>query len=114
MLAVGRALLINGSLLLMDEPSEGLAPTIVDILVEAVHRLVAEGVAVLVVEQNLRAATAMAERQLVMVTGRIQAESTATDLVASPDLQRRYLGVGAAVDLGGPLAHDESQNRTSP
>ncbi|CAN5594338.1 hypothetical protein BH23ACT7_BH23ACT7_00840 [soil metagenome] len=114
MLAVGRALLLNGSLLLMDEPSEGLAPTIVDILVEAVHRLVAEGVAVLVVEQNLRAATAMAERQLVMVTGRIQAESTATDLVASPDLQRRYLGVGAAVDLGGLLAHDESQNRTSP
>jgi branched-chain amino acid transport system ATP-binding protein len=114
MLAVGRALLLNGSLLLMDEPSEGLAPTIVDILVEAVHRLVAEGVAVLVVEQNLRAATAMAERQLVMVTGRIQAESTATDLVASPDLQRRYLGVGAAVDPGGLLAHDESQNRTSP
>ncbi|MBA2576492.1 MAG: ABC transporter ATP-binding protein [Euzebyaceae bacterium] len=114
MLAVGRALLLNGSLLLMDEPSEGLAPTIVDILVEAVHRLVAEGVAVLVVEQNLRAATAMAERQLVMVTGRIQAESTATDLVASPDLQRRYLGVGAAVDPGGLLVHDESQNRTSP
>ncbi len=111
MLAVGRALLLNGSLLLMDEPSEGLAPTIVDILVEAVHRLVAEGVAVLVVEQNLRAATAMAERQLVMVTGRIQAESTATDLVASPDLQRRYLGVGDAVEPGDQPAKPDV-NRT--
>jgi len=100
MLAVGRALLLNGSLILMDEPSEGLAPTIVDVLVEAVHRLVAEGTAVLVVEQKLRAATAMAERQLVMVSGRIQAETTATALLADPELQRRYLGVGSAVDPG--------------
>jgi len=100
MLSVGRALLLNGSLVLMDEPSEGLAPTIVDVLVEAVHRLVAEGTAVLVVEQKLRAATAMAERQLVMVSGRIQAETTASALLADPELQRRYLGVGTAVDAG--------------
>jgi branched-chain amino acid transport system ATP-binding protein len=100
MLAVGRALLLNGSLVLMDEPSEGLAPTIVDVLVEAVHRLVAEGTAVLVVEQKLLAATAMAERQLVMVSGRIQAETTATQLRADPELQRRYLGVGSAVEAG--------------
>ena len=98
-LAVGRALLLNGDLLLMDEPSEGLAPTIVDVLVAAVHRLVEEGTAVLVVEQNLRAATMMAERQLVMVTGRIQAETTAHDLLADPELQRRYLGVGSAVEI---------------
>ena len=100
MLAVGRALLLNGSLVLMDEPSEGLAPTIVDVLVEAVHRLVAEGTAVLVVEQKLLAATAMAERQLVMVSGRIQAETTATALREDPELQRRYLGVGSAVETG--------------
>ena len=62
MLAVGRALLLNGSLVMMDEPSEGLAPTIVDTLIETVHHLVDEGVAVLVVEQNLYAATQMAER----------------------------------------------------
>ncbi len=97
MLAVGRALLLNGSLLLMDEPSEGLAPTIVEVLIDAVHRLVAEGVAVLVIEQNLRAATAMAERQLVMVSGRIAAETTSAELLADPHLQRRYLGVGSAV-----------------
>ncbi len=98
MLAVGRALLLNGALVVMDEPSEGLAPTIVDVLVDAVHHLVQEGTAVLVVEQKLLAATAMAERQLVMVSGRIQAETTATRLKADPELQRRYLGVGSAVE----------------
>ena len=95
MLAFGRALLLNGSLVVMDEPSEGLAPTIVDTLIEAVHHLVDEGVAVLVVEQNLRAGTAMADRQLVMVNGRIETELTADELRARPDLQRRYLGVDA-------------------
>ena len=94
MLSVGRALLLNGKLLLMDEPSEGLAPTIVDILVEAVHHLVEQGVAVLVVEQNLRASTLMAERQMFMVNGRIEAETTAEALAADPSLQRTYLGVG--------------------
>jgi branched-chain amino acid transport system ATP-binding protein len=98
MLAVGRALLLNGRLLLMDEPSEGLAPTIVDVLIDAVHALVAEGVAVLVVEQNIRAATRLAERQLVMVSGAIAAETTAEELLADPRLQRRYLGVGHAVE----------------
>ena len=93
MLSVGRALLLNSALVLMDEPSEGLAPTIVDTLIDAVHALVEEGVAVLVVEQNLRAGTAMAERQLVMVSGRIETEITAAELVASHELQRRYLGV---------------------
>jgi branched-chain amino acid transport system ATP-binding protein len=93
MLAVGRALLLNGSLVLMDEPSEGLAPTIVDTLIEAVHQLVAEDTAVLVVEQNLRAATSMAERQLVMVSGRIEIETTAIELLGNQDMQRQYLGV---------------------
>jgi branched-chain amino acid transport system ATP-binding protein len=95
MLAVGRALLLNGRLILMDEPSEGLAPTIVDKLIEAVHQLVREGTAVLIVEQNLRAATSMAERELVMVSGRIATETTAEQLAADSELQRRYLGVEA-------------------
>jgi branched-chain amino acid transport system ATP-binding protein len=94
MLAVGRALLLNAHLIVMDEPSEGLAPTIVDVLVDAVHHLVEEGVAVLVVEQNLRAAVRMAERQLVMVSGRIEAEFAGDELTTRPDLQHRYLGVG--------------------
>jgi branched-chain amino acid transport system ATP-binding protein len=95
MLAVGRALMLNGSLILMDEPSEGLAPTIVDTLIEAVRLLVKQGVAVLIVEQNLHAATSMADRQLVMVSGRIAAETTAAELSGDLELQRQYLGVDA-------------------
>ena len=95
MLAVGRALLLNTPLIVMDEPSEGLAPSIVDDLIDVVHRLVSEGVAVLVVEQNLRAATAMSDRQLVMTSGRIEIELTASELLESTELQSTYLGVDA-------------------
>jgi branched-chain amino acid transport system ATP-binding protein len=93
MLAIGRALLTNPKLLIMDEPSEGLAPAIIEMLIETFRGLAREGLAILVVEQNLAVATAMAERQLVMVAGRIFAETTAAELVADPDLQRRFLGV---------------------
>ena len=95
MLAVGRALLLNTPLVVMDEPSEGLAPSIVDDLIDVVHQLVSEGVAVLVVEQNLRAATAMSVRQLVMTSGRIEIELTAAELLESTELQSTYLGVDA-------------------
>lgn len=95
MLAVGRALLLNTPLIVMDEPSEGLAPSIVDDLIDVVHQLVSEGVAVLVVEQNLRAATAMSPRQLVMTSGRIEIELTASELLESTELQSTHLGVDA-------------------
>jgi len=93
MLAIGRALLTNPDLLIMDEPSEGLAPTIVEQVIETCKALVAEGMAILLVEQNLGVATEVAERQLVMVAGRIAAETTAQGLKSDPDAQRRYLGV---------------------
>jgi branched-chain amino acid transport system ATP-binding protein len=93
MLAIGRALLTNPALLIMDEPSEGLAPTIVENVISTVRTLVEEGMAVLLVEQNLGVATEVAERQLVMVAGRIAAETTAAKLKDDPDAQRRYLGV---------------------
>lgn len=93
MLAIGRALLLNAPLIIMDEPSEGLAPTIVDNLIEVSRALVDEGHAVLLVEQNLHVATEIAERQLIMVSGRIEAELTASELRDDPDAQRRYLGV---------------------
>jgi branched-chain amino acid transport system ATP-binding protein len=93
MLAIGRALLGNPRLLIMDEPSEGLAPAIVEMLVETLKTLSAEGLAILLVEQNLGVATSIAERQLIMVGGEIAAETTAATLVADPELQRRYLGV---------------------
>jgi branched-chain amino acid transport system ATP-binding protein len=93
MLAIGRALLGNPELLIMDEPSEGLAPAIVEGLIETCKTLVEEGMAILLVEQNLGVATSIAERQLVMVTGRIATETTAGALVGDADAQRRYLGV---------------------
>ena len=96
MLAIGRALLLNPQLLVMDEPSEGLAPTIVENVIETCHTLVGEGMGILLVEQNLGVATSVAERQLVMVSGQIAAETTADALRDDPDAQRRFLGVESA------------------
>jgi branched-chain amino acid transport system ATP-binding protein len=93
MLAIARALLSNPKLIVMDEPSEGLAPTIVENLVQTCLNLVQEGVGLLLIEQNLGVATSLAERQLVMVAGEIAAETTARELLADPDAQQRYLGV---------------------
>ena len=93
MLTIGRALLTNPKLLIMDEPSEGLAPAIVEGLVETIKDLAREGMGLLVVEQNLGVATSLAERQLVMVAGAIATETTATDLMNDPAAQRRFLGV---------------------
>ena len=93
MLAIGRALLTNPKLLIMDEPSEGLAPTIIETLIETFRGLAAEGLAILCVEQNLAMATSMADRQLVMVAGQIAAETTAAELAHDPEAQRRWLGV---------------------
>jgi branched-chain amino acid transport system ATP-binding protein len=93
MLAIGRALLTNPKLLIMDEPSEGLAPNIVESVIETIRTLAGQGVGLLVVEQNLGVATALAERQLVMVAGRIAAETTAKELDGNIDAQRRFLGV---------------------
>jgi branched-chain amino acid transport system ATP-binding protein len=93
MLAIARALVTNPTLLIMDEPSEGLAPAIIEHLVETFEKLEKEGLAILMIEQNLAMATAVAERQLVMVAGTIYAETTATELTKDPELQRRFLGV---------------------
>jgi branched-chain amino acid transport system ATP-binding protein len=93
MLSIGRALLTNPKLLIMDEPSEGLAPTVVETLIQTIKDLAAGGMGLLVVEQNLGVATTLAERQLVMVAGSIATETTAEALLADPEAQKRYLGV---------------------
>jgi branched-chain amino acid transport system ATP-binding protein len=93
MLAIGRALLGNPKLLIMDEPSEGLAPTIVDSLVETFKALSEDGLAILLIEQKLDVATSLAERQLVMVGGEIALETTASELENDAEMQRRFLGV---------------------
>ena len=98
MLAIGRALLTNPKLLVMDEPSEGLAPTIIENLIEVFRQLEGEGLRILLIEQNLGVATSLAERQLIMVGGEIATEASALQLAGDPEMQRRYLGVE-------PLAH---------
>jgi len=98
MLAIARALLTNPRLLIMDEPSEGLAPALIEQLIETFRRLEQEGLSILLIEQNLGVATSIAERQLVMVAGSIFAETTATDLTRDPELQRRFLGVEPLAD----------------
>ena len=90
MLAIGRALLGNPRLLIMDEPSEGLAPAIVDMMVDVFKKLEEEGLAILLIEQKLDVATSLAERQLVMVGGEIALETTAAELERDTEMQRRY------------------------
>jgi branched-chain amino acid transport system ATP-binding protein len=93
MLAIARALLLNPKLLIMDEPSEGLAPTIVESLIGTCQSVVAEGIGLLLIEQNLGVATSVCQRQLVMVGGHIETETTAERLASDPEEQRRWLGV---------------------
>lgn len=95
MLAIGRALLQNPRLLVMDEPTEGLAPVIVEQLEALLHRLAEEGdLEVLLVEQNIGVACATADRVAVMVNGRINRIVPARELAQNVALQQRLLGVG--------------------
>jgi branched-chain amino acid transport system ATP-binding protein len=98
MLAIARALLLNPKLLIMDEPSEGLAPRIVEELVQTIRQLSQAGVGILLVEQNLGVAAAVAERHRVMVAGHFVTELSSDQLLSDPELQRRYLGVEALSD----------------
>jgi branched-chain amino acid transport system ATP-binding protein len=93
MLAIGRALLTNPKLLIMDEPSEGLAPTVIENLILTFRQLEEGGLRILLIEQNLGVATSLAERQLIMVGGEVALETTARQLAGDSEMQRRYLGV---------------------
>jgi branched-chain amino acid transport system ATP-binding protein len=98
MLAIARALMLNPRLLIMDEPSEGLAPIVVEQMVGVLRDLASEGVGLLLVEQNLGVATSVANRIAIMVTGRIALETTSPELLADEAAQRRYLGVSAQLE----------------
>jgi branched-chain amino acid transport system ATP-binding protein len=93
MLAIGRALLTNGRLLLLDEPSEGLAPLIVREIGGIIRRLKAARLSILLVEQNYHLARAVADRVYVMSKGQIVYEGTPASLDAAEDVKRRYLGI---------------------
>ena len=92
MLAMGRALMSRPRLLLMDEPSMGLAPALVEQNFEIIREINATGVAVLVVEQNANMALSIADRGYVLQTGTIALADRAEALLGSDDLKRAYLG----------------------
>jgi branched-chain amino acid transport system ATP-binding protein len=92
MLAIGRALMGGPRLIMMDEPSMGLAPLIVKDIFSIVKRLREEGNTVLLVEQNAKAALAIADRGYVLETGRIIMQGTAEDMLSNREVQRAYLG----------------------
>jgi len=99
MLAIGRALLFNPKLLVMDEPTEGLAPLIVQQVVAMLKALAAEGeISVLLIEQNLGVAIDVADTVDVMVNGRIARSMSAAELAADRELQQRLLGVRTDID----------------
>src|SRR5206468_321625 len=92
MCAIGRALMARPRLLMLDEPSLGLAPLLVERIFEVIARLKAEGVTLLLVEQNARMALEVADRAYVMETGRIKLSGSAAELAANPEVERAYLG----------------------
>jgi branched-chain amino acid transport system ATP-binding protein len=92
MLAIGRALMAKPKLLLLDEPSLGLAPLMVGRIFEVIARLKAEGTTILLVEQNARKALQVADRAYVMETGVITLTGPAAELAANPEVERAYLG----------------------
>lgn len=95
MLAISRALLLNPKVLVLDEPTEGLAPAIVSDVVTLIQQVVREGTAVLLVEQNLRAALASVQNAALIVGGEVVETVTAAALEADTDMQKRHLGLEA-------------------
>ena len=124
MLAIGRALLLAPRLLVMDEPTEGLAPKIVEQVAQAIRDLAAQGdIAVLLIEQNLGVAIDAADRIGVMVNGRIAQEMPTSELAADRELRERLLGVrsgghgeadDAASALGTPAAQTAAAEAGAP
>ena len=92
MLAIGRALMSRPRLLLLDEPSLGLAPILVSLIFETIGQLKREGVTILLVEQNARLALNIADRAYVMETGRISLQGPATEMKHNPQVEHTYLG----------------------
>ena len=92
MLAMGRALMSNPKLLMLDEPSMGLAPILVEQIFEIIENLHAQGTTILLVEQNAQAALSVADRGYVLETGKIVTTGTGAELLASPAIKKAYLG----------------------
>ncbi len=110
MLAIGRALMSRPQLILLDEPSLGLSPLLVQEIFAILRSIHADGVTLLLVEQNARVALAVAQRALVMERGRFVLDGTAAEVAADPDVQEFYLGV-AGEDGGASLKRYRRKKR---
>jgi branched-chain amino acid transport system ATP-binding protein len=93
MCAIGRSLMSEPTLLMLDEPSLGLAPLLVDQVMKTIAGLHAGGMTILLVEQNLRKALEIAHRGTVIETGRVRLEGTSAELAANPEIRATYLGL---------------------
>lgn len=93
MVAIGRGLMSNPQILMLDEPSLGLAPILVDEVLDTVRRLKKEGITILIVEQNVREALDLADRGYVLQTGRITQEGTGQELLESDIFRSAFLGI---------------------
>jgi branched-chain amino acid transport system ATP-binding protein len=92
MLAVGRALMTRGRLMLLDEPSMGLAPVLVRDIFNTIKEINAQGTTILLVEQNANMALKLAQRGYVLETGNVVLEGTSAELAANPEVKKAYLG----------------------
>jgi branched-chain amino acid transport system ATP-binding protein len=102
MLAIGRGLMAAPKLLILDEPSLGLAPRLVSEMFELIQGLRRQGLAILLSEQNAQLSLAIADRGYVIENGRVTLSGSGQDLLRSKDVADRYLGVGATPDSAGP------------
>ena len=108
MLAIGRALMSSPRLLMLDEPSLGLAPRVIDEIFERLVELRARGLAILLVEQNARAALEIADRGYIVELGRVVAEGPAAHLLSDTDIVSAYLGNAHKGMLGAALRLDDA------
>ena len=93
MCAIGRALMSGPKLLLLDEPSAGLAPVVVQAIFEVVRKMSAEGYTVLIVEQNVQQVLKVVDRAYLLETGRIKSSGSAAELLDSSEIRKAYLGI---------------------
>ena len=93
MLAIGRALMTRPRLLMLDEPSQGIMPKLVDEIFQAVKRIRDAGMTVLIVEQRMSECLEIADRAYILQTGRVLMQGSAAEISANPDVRKAYLGM---------------------
>jgi branched-chain amino acid transport system ATP-binding protein len=93
MLAIGRALVTNPDIILLDEPSEGLSPVAIDRVIEICHALMHANIAILLVEQNIHVAEALAQRIYIILSGQTVYDSVAQEFLENTDLRQKFLGI---------------------